>query len=152
MAVFRNGVPRAQSKLLFWVALGAGFCVVVSGCGPGYPDTTPVTGKVSFNGRAVPQGRIMFFPEQGRPAMGRIGTDGSYTLTTFRPNDGAILGTHRVTIKSIKDVAAPTGVEDELAPAVITWIVPEIYSNQETTPLRAEVKRENNTINFALKP
>ena len=53
-------------------------CTVLAGCGPGFPETADVSGRVTLGGKPVPQGRISFWPEQGRPAMGEIGPDGTY--------------------------------------------------------------------------
>ena len=33
---------------------------------------SPVSGRVTYQGKPVPTGKIMFYPEQGRPATGAI--------------------------------------------------------------------------------
>ena len=134
----------------------------VSGCGPKRPRTAPVSGKVTIGSGPVTQGKIVFYPEQGRSAIGTIAADGSYRLTTFEPDDGAVLGRHVVTIQAtnISGSAMPGSFEEELsqgmsgnpasAPATIEWIVPEKYSRRETTTLEAEVGRKSNTFDFNL--
>ena len=56
--------------------LAAGL-VLSSGCGSSLPKTAPVGGRVTYNGKPVVSGTIVFQPAQGRPAMGDIQPDGS---------------------------------------------------------------------------
>ena len=130
-----------------------------SGCGPKRPPTATVGGRVTYLGKPVPEGRIMFYPDDGRrPAMGVINSDGSYRLTTFDSKDGALLGRHRVTIKAVRVVGGMPvnelgGQPGNLSPSAaqlptLEWIVPEKYSRPDSSPLKAEVKPGENTINF----
>jgi len=132
----------------------------VTGCARRLPETARVTGRVTLQGKAVPSGRIVFYPEKGRPAMGTIEADGQYRLTTFAPNDGAILGQHRVTIeaKRLINPNAPKSAEEEFrgglgpnTPVEIKWLVPEKYAQQETSPLAVEVKRGINQLDFPIE-
>jgi hypothetical protein len=133
--------------------------LLVAGCGgPSRPATSAVTGRVTYAGKPVPLGQVMFYPETGRPAMGAIGADGTYRLTTFDKDDGAALGHFKVTITAMRVTGppAPKSLEDELrqgsaaGKTTIEWLVPEKYSRQESTTLTAEVKAGSNTINFDL--
>ena len=131
---------------------------LVSGCGSKYPETAPVRGKITAGGAPVTTGRINFYPTSGaRLSSGEIQPDGSYSLTTFKPNDGALLGSHRVTITSTKVVGpeAAKSIQDESQTPVsslgrLVWLVDEKYSEQSTTNLQAEVKSGSNTIDFNL--
>jgi hypothetical protein len=61
--------------------------------------TIPVKGKVSFKGKPLSGGEIVFEPDSaGREAHGEIKSDGSFELTTFKQGDGAVPGTHRVAV------------------------------------------------------
>lgn len=133
------------------------------GCGPRLPETGPVTGKVTFQGKPVPEGTITFYPTQGRSATARLQPDGSYTLTTFSENDGAIVGSHQVTIEAVRFNAPPraTSFEEEIATARggkrmdvpaqgPQWLVPQKYSDRTTSDLKAEVQSGKNTIDFNL--
>ena len=61
--------------------------------------TIPVKGKVTFKGKPLTQGEIIFEPDSvGREAHGPIASDGSFELTTFKPGDGGLPGTHRVAV------------------------------------------------------
>lgn len=126
----------------------------------------PVKGKVTLNGKALPpgQGRITYYPEDGRAATSALEADGSYTLTTFTPHDGALVGKHRVSIKVTRIIgagAAPKTLEEEIAlskienrnpaEAVLVWIVPERFADQNKSELIAIVEPQPNTIDFDLK-
>jgi hypothetical protein len=137
-------------------------CLLAFGCGPKLPQTSPVSGKVTVAGQPVTTGRIMFQPENGRPAIGAIEPDGTYRLTTFQRDDGAVSGKHRVTIEAFEGptVKNPTTFAEEvggkgsLTPAsgkfARRWIVPETYAQRDSSPLTAEVKPGTNTIDFKL--
>lgn len=138
--------------------------LVSAGCGG--LNLGQVSGQVKSNGKLVTAGMIMFHPENGPTAVGTIQPDGSYTLTTLQPNDGALVGAHRVTIQATKvdpgRLETPKSFDDELKqahnpakiliPGQVHWIVPEIHSRAETTKLIAEVKRGKNQIDFDVPP
>jgi hypothetical protein len=147
--------------LKFWTALCCllPLCAVIAGCGPGRLETTPISGRVTYRGKPVPNGRIVFQPEEGRPAMAALDADGRYRLTTFKPGDGALLGKHRVTIEATRQIGnapQPKSRAEEFRlgaggrPPVIEWLVPEKYARLRITPLKAEVTRSANTVNFDL--
>lgn len=126
------------------------------GCGPTRPETAPVAGRVTFQGKPVAEGMITFLPEHGRPAIGAIGPDGGYRLTTFETGDGAPPGKYTVTIEARRVTAppAPKNMKDEvnlpLGRTKVEWLVPERYARPDTSPLKAEVVRGANTIDFNL--
>jgi hypothetical protein len=132
---------------------------LLSGCGSKLPETAPVVGKVTMNGKPVSSGTIMFCPEKGRAATGQIGPDGTYSLTTFKPGDGALLGKHRVTIESVSGTRIQSFQELEKLDreqggqtpiTAVKWLVPKGYSQFDTTPLTAEVAPGKNTLDFNL--
>mgnify|MGYP003344620437 CR=1 FL=1 len=122
-----------------------------------------VQGKVTIGGEAVTSGTIMFYPAEGPGATGAIGADGSYSLSTHKLGDGAVVGTHKVAIHSTSvgpgSMEAPKSLDDELrgspsasakvlVPGKVTWLVPEKYSTVEQSGLTATVKAGPNTIDF----
>lgn len=140
-------------------------CAALCGCGG--PNLGRVTGRVLVGGVPVTQGRITFHHETGRPAVGEIGSDGTYTLTTFDAGDGALVGAHRVAIQATRvgtgSLAAPRSLEAELelsrkgAPGgkvlvagKVEWLVPEKFSRPDTSGLARTVGRGANEINFDL--
>ncbi len=60
----------------------------------------PVKGTVTYKGKPLTGGTIRFEPEDGgREAAGNIEPDGSFTLSTFQSNDGAVAGSHKVAVE-----------------------------------------------------
>ncbi len=145
--------------LLAMVCLPA---VLLGGCGG--PKLGKVTGRVTYNGKPVTGGKIMFYPESGRMALGEIAADGTYSLTTFKPGDGALVGTHRIAVEATKvgpgSMAAPKTFEEELkgvppggkvlVAGKVEWLVPEKYSRPETSGLTRKVEAGENKIDLEL--
>lgn len=86
----RRGVVLASAAL--------GFSVLLAGCDSG-PPLAPVSGTVILDGKPLPFGVINFQPDQGQGAQATIEAGGVFTLSTFKLNDGAIVGRHRVSVK-----------------------------------------------------
>jgi hypothetical protein len=129
------------------IALAAAVCLL-AGCGSGQLKTAVVRGTVTFNGKAVPNGTISFVPASGPTATGEIQPDGSYTLTTYHKGDGAVLGQHTVVIVALEDMSKRLPEERNPLPPPI---IPLKYTSLATSDLRADVKDEENTINFSLE-
>jgi hypothetical protein len=74
------------------------------GCGEGSEgaapvSTLPVKGTVTYRGKRLARGTIKFEPEGlGREAYGTIKSDGTFVLTTYKADDGAVPGSHRVAV------------------------------------------------------
>jgi len=131
-----------------------------------------VTGKVTYKGQPVKRGSVIFNPEkeEGRGASSDIAEDGTYSLTTQTPGDGAFPGTYKVTIvsKSVdmekveaasKKLAEKAGVKATMPdPAMLARQsrvtkseIPAKYASQDRSGLTREVKAESNTFDFALE-
>ena len=110
--------------------------------------TAPVTGKVTYKGKPVPNGTVMFVPEKGPAATGEIGTDGTYTLTTYSKNDGAVLGKHKIAVTALADMSGRMPEDRNPLPPPI---VPEKYLDQDKSGLTREIKEGPNTVNLELK-
>jgi hypothetical protein len=139
-------MSRRLSVVLL-VSLSPCLLVCLTGCGGGGPKTVPVRGTVTYKGKPVPNGTVLFVPVAGPHATGEIGPDGSYVLTTVRPGDGAVPGTYKVVIVALQDM---TGRLPEERTPLPPPIVPNKYTSIATTDLTAEVKDQENTINFPL--
>ncbi len=107
--------------------------VTVAGCGePGRTTLPihPVSGKVAISeGKPVTSGTICFEPvaAPGVKAKGKIQPDGSFTLTTYNENDGAVEGDSRVYIEpdeAAKKGAIPTAFLDPDSSGVIVKVSP----------------------------
>ena len=73
---------------------------VAGGCNDN-PDVAPVSGVVMMDGKPLAGGRIMFEPIAdgedklvGKSAFGQIAEDGTFTLSTYGDQDGAVVGSH----------------------------------------------------------
>ena len=127
-----------------------------TGCGSSKPETAPVAGRVTLEGIPVKTGTVIFYPASGHPAVGTIQSDGSYRLTTFVKDDGALLGQHVVTIEATEIVGGdtPKSFDDEykgLRAGELRIILPLEYSDRSSSGLQALVEAKENKIDFALK-
>jgi hypothetical protein len=134
------------------VAVGLALLAITwSGC-EARPPTGKVSGKVSLQGQPVTGGSVTFVPiaqggtTAGRPAIGPIQPDGTFTLSTYAQGDGAIIGRHRVMF------SAPTGKHEEAgkhdegqasAPA-------DPFAGVTPKEAQVEVKSGENTIDIEL--
>jgi hypothetical protein len=106
----------------------------------------PVSGKITYNGSPVETGEISFHPDGpgGRPATGTI-SNGSYSLKTLTPGDGAYPGNYKVVVTP-KQLGLPKGKG-----AKASSVIPQKYGLDSSSPLTAEVKPQTNDIPFDLK-
>lgn len=105
-----------------WMIVGLLGLMVSSGCGESGLETAYVSGKVVVNGQPVTAGTIIFTPKAdgnemmaGKPATGYIESDGSFVLSTYGNSDGAVVGSHLVTVRGVE--SAPEDGEREGAGA-----------------------------------
>jgi hypothetical protein len=74
--------------------------VAASGCGT---KTVKVEGTVTLDGQPVPGAMVIFYPEDGGPQANALtDADGAFRLTTFNTGDGAMPGSHKVTVSKQK--------------------------------------------------
>ncbi len=119
---------KATSKswiCLIGLALSA---LVLGGCGSSGPETYPVSGTVTWNGKPLPEGHIIFSPVDGAvaPDAGKI-LDGKFT---FR----AQAGQKRVKIEADREVGPRDPVMGTIPRQAY---IPDRYNTE--TVLTAEV-------------
>lgn len=132
-----------------WVRFLAVAVLACAGCGAG--RTASVTGTVLHKGRPVPLARVMFSTAGAPVAIGQTDDSGRYSLSTFRGDDGAVPGAHRVTVQPVLRLSADGETADPATP-VDRPDVPLACQNFATTPLRVEVAAgRSNTIDLDLK-
>jgi hypothetical protein len=118
--------------------------VLAAACGcESRPETlgtlVPVKGKVTYKGKPLEKGIVRFEPDgYGRMASGNLQADGTYTLSTVKNGDGAVLGIHKVYV---------TGVDTRLAKDRAF----KKYMQANGSTLTAEVSPESTEFNFDLK-
>ena len=131
--------------------------LAVAGCGKAKPATAPVTGRVLLDGKPVAGAAVMFEPVSGGvPARGSTGGDGSFTLSTFGRDDGALVGQHRVSISKfvVEGVAAnELGLEAAPGPAGAQPKagLPARYADAKTSGLEATVEAGGTKVEFSLE-
>lgn len=149
----------------YWTSSRASTCLnlvvgilMVSGCGgsPDGPTLATVKGKITYQGKPLTVGQISFIPDSskgtaGPMASGRVNENGEFQLQTFKPGDGAIVGSHKVVISSYKEVAFDPDAPNVSLESVS--YIPVKYADDKTSGLVAEVKKSaaDNVFQFELK-
>ena len=145
-----------------FVVLGSLSALLV-GCGGdsgGDRPTAPVKVTVTYKGKPVDGAIVTFISvENPQPAVGTTDASGSCSITTYKTNDGAIIGSNVITItkseidkKNIK----PGRPEDADLIGVtptpnLKSLIPYKYSLPGSSGLKEEVKKGTNTFTFELR-
>ena len=131
----RSPDPFAKQAALVVLLVACSLCHM--GCGR-RPALAPVSGRVTLDGKPLEFGSVMIQPKAGPAARGTIQADGSFTVGTFQPGDGAIVGpaTVRVACYEQQRPGAPPP-QGELA--LGKSLIPEQYTQFETSGITATV-------------
>lgn len=127
-------------------------CLLMMGCqsGPARPVCQPASGKVLFEGRALPEAQLTFHPLQGTMPLlpGAITReDGEFQATTWADKDGIPIGDYVVTIVW-KQLVMQGEEKVRNGPNQL----PAIYADPKKSPLRCTIKEgENKLSTFDLK-
>lgn len=138
-----------KARLLALALMSLACAALAWGCGKRPLPLTPVTGKVTYRGFALPSGTIVFAPdtqkgESGPLAHGRIREDGSFSLYTG-DTYGATPGWYRVTVLSI---GSSLPGEPYATPQSV---LPDKYRDPDLSLLSREVlPHKSNHIDFIL--
>ncbi|MCC6507921.1 MAG: carboxypeptidase regulatory-like domain-containing protein [Pirellulaceae bacterium] len=117
-------------------------CLSMLGCsGPEHPDVGRVSGKVTLDGQPLAEATVMFQPSTGRASMATTDSDGNYTLSYIDQVSGAIIGSHKVIIRT--EIPGEDG-----QPPVAKEKLPKKYHDR--SELTADVKAGSNTFDFEL--
>ena len=147
-------VYRVQYVFLFFTAM------FLTGCGGGevgegdHENVYPVQGIVLYNGSPVAGATVSLQSTgtgQTRGASGITNDAGEFELMTFTPGDGAIAGSHKVSVvKSVVEGADPSYFDvnspnygktpPPSAAGKTKYLVPEKYSQFKTSGLTVNVK------------
>jgi hypothetical protein len=119
------------------------------GCNRG-PQVAPIEGKVTYNGKPLTFGSVMLQPRQGQPAVAEIQSDGSFRLSTMKPNDGAIVGIHKIRVACYESQRNPGQIGGEQMLGKL--LIPEKYTFFDQSGLAVEVlPRDNPPLMLDLK-
>jgi hypothetical protein len=118
------------------------------------PQTVPVTGVVSHNGSPVEGANVIFQPVgHNYAAIGQTDATGTFTLTAFEPNDGAVPGEYKVSVtKSEVTVTGGGGSDDSATTMKEKMLLPIKYARADSSGLAASVKTgTENKLEFKLE-
>jgi hypothetical protein len=134
---------------VYLVALSS---VVLIGCNGN--GTRQVRGVITLEGTPLAGATVLFMPEGEdgcRPASGFTAPDGTFRLTTYKADDGALPGKYRVVIQKTEAAKDQTAAEQSALARARAKIeqraqqkrqkptLPESYARFDTTPLRCSV-------------
>lgn len=122
-------------------------CVLAVGCGTS-KNEFPVSGKISVGGEPIPNGAIVFYATDGAtPVGGGTIKDGTYTASVPPGEKQVTVTGNKITGQAPMDPKMPG------SPMVDTRedVVPAIYAQQSTTPLKATINGETKDLNFELE-
>jgi len=122
------------------------------------PPLAKVSGTVVYKGNPVAGASVSFMMDGApRPAIGTTDDNGNFQLTTYDTDDGAVIGTHKVTVNlSNFDPDAPRVTPEDLAkngppPKPKGGTIPAKYADIKTTPLKNTVEPGPNNFPIELK-
>ncbi len=111
---------------------------ILAGCGDSGPELGQVTGQVTLDGKPLTSGTVTTVPLKGRGARGAIDSEGYFTLESGDLGSGAVVGTHRVAVIAVEE----TAWQGPETPKKL--LVPQRYTNSDTSRLQIEVKPGSN--------
>jgi hypothetical protein len=136
---FSNPFPNRRSQQ---VATLLAALTVMSGCSsePQRVPVFPVTGKVTFKGKPADGAQVVLFPVNTENAAelapsGKVGKDGTFSLTAYEPGDGAPEGDYVATISWRKLVGGGEG-----GAVAGPNVIPKQYGSAATSPVKISVK------------
>jgi hypothetical protein len=128
----------------------------VSACGGPSEERAPVyktSGKISFEGKPLAGALVLFRQPEADPNVpspsGTTGEDGTFSLHTYEPDDGAPAGDYLVAV-TVRPLSRDSGVKYTL-PGEKKAEVPDAirqgrYADPKTSGLKATIKPIENTL------
>ena len=137
---------RPAWRALTWATVGCLVTVLLTGCGR-QSRTVPVGGMVTLDGKPLADAAVLFVPiDGGVPGRGSTTVSGSFSLSTFDRNDGALVGRHRVAVSKVETsgfAGSSDGLSGKLDGRQIQTkcLCPERYGLPATSGLEVAVER-----------
>jgi hypothetical protein len=127
-----------------------------AGCGGGTGD---LTGRVTYKGRPVAIGAVVFVGPDGLPHYAGLRPDGSYAITGVPPGELKLgVNSPSPTAATALAAAGPAKVKGRAADAappaadVALWFpIPPHLGNPATSQIKTTVRRGANTFDIVLK-
>jgi len=130
-------ISGLRNRVMQVLVTGACMLLIV-GCGSDI-ELGHVTGRVTLDGKPVPDARVIFRPEYGRMSQDMTDESGQYELFYTIDSPGALVGRHHVTISTAEPIAPMKSLPE---------LVPAKYNTEST--LSYEVVSGENIINLDL--
>jgi hypothetical protein len=156
MRVYRSKFLPDRRRANLFAALSVYIAVVAmsvcSGCGDGSRfEIAPVSGAVTLNGKPLTEARIGFEPmatgdsmAAGSGSYATTDEQGNFQLSTVHGKTGAVIGRHRVWIRTIKLDANGKMISKEILPreynddTTLTFEVPADGTDQANFTIAAK--------------
>lgn len=134
----RFGTRVVFSRYRVWILSGA--CLaLVTGCRSDRPATIPVSGRITFDGKAPPTAGTLYFtidaPAEGfprRPTLAKFDERGRFRVTTWDRGDGLMPGRYKITVECWE-------ITPELGGAEGKSFVPKKYQDPTITDLAVDI-------------
>ena len=141
--------------------------LAAAGCGGG-PPTATVSGNITFEGKGLPAGNVLFVPAKGGANVSGSIADGQYTVENVPVGDMKVVITV-LTQASVgggpfagkgvgwekkgppKGAPIPEGFDPKKANAPVTVKIPAQYSDPDKTPLNYTVIAGKQQKDFEIK-
>jgi len=148
-SITRITFPRAK-----WLLPALGVILAIAGCSS---DNNPVKKVTTYevkgqvllpDGKPLSSGMIYFQPktESAQPAQGRLGSDGTFTLTTGSSGPGAAAGDYKVYIEADPASLPKATGKPGATTGQVKLPFHADYSDPDTSGLVATVKPETNQL------
>jgi len=153
-----NALPRGSASFAYLAIFRRAFVVAIlslGGCS-GSHGTAKVAGTVLYKNQPVEGATVIFHPQgdatTAKPAQGKSGSGGHFTLTTyFGPAEqpaGALPGDYKVTVSKIDE---PQGAFDPHKDPPPKNHLPVKYMTPQKSPLAATIKPGSNQLELKLE-
>ena len=122
-----------------------GLACIVAGCNSNNNNLSAVTGQVTYQGKPLEQGSIVFASPKSRLVTGEIEGGKIVNVTTFHENDGIAAGEYMVGITSNDQSEKYKNTRNPPS------LIPIRYSDSSTSGLKANIRpNESNVLQFDL--
>lgn len=147
-----NKLASFRFQSLFVACLAMLVLTCLAGCSSDQLPTYPVEGTVRFKDGSFPKfGDIEFYSGTHRiNARGKINRDGSFTVGTYDPNDGAVEGKHKIMILQVSGNHL-TAQYNDVIKHDHGALVSTAYFDYRTSDLEYDIKRETNRVELVVR-
>ncbi len=128
-----------------WLLCAIGLLV---GCSKAGPSTVPAGGIVNFKGKPIGKINVLLMPKasNGMAAEGTTDEAGKFTLMTYKPGDGAMVGEYTVSFKYVPDeIPVMPGMEGSKK---VVSPIPEKYADPNKSGYTATIQTDKTKNNF----